>query len=267
MVMFNSETPKEYPLVSVIVPTFNRSSMLKDALKSIYAQTYREFEVIVINDSGEGVESLITAIDLEGRINYIRNRRNKERTYSRNIGLKIARGKYITYLDDDDRFYPDHLETLVEHLEATDYKIAYTDAYRAWIEKEDGEYVIKKRDLPYSQDFDEDEILIQNYIPLICVMHERTCLDKIGLFDEELSAYEDWDLWIRLSRSYKFLHIKKVTAEFSWRAEENLPGGKRRAEFLETMQTIYKRYHPLAVGKPEVISAQQRKLTRIVPKE
>ncbi|HAV42450.1 TPA: hypothetical protein DCX15_00335, partial [bacterium] len=78
---------------------------------------------------------------------------------------------------------------------------------------------------------------------------------------------EDWDLWIRLSRSYKFLHIKKVTAEFSWRAEDNLPGGKRRAKFLKTMQTIYKKYHHLAVGKPEVISAQQRKLTRIVPKE
>ena len=110
------------------------------------------------------------------------------------------------------------MEALVSLLERTDYKIAYSDAYRAFQHKQGDDYVISKRDTPFSSDFDYDKILIENFIPVLCVVHKR-CFQKAGFFDENLCRLEDWDLWIRMSRHYKFAHLKEITCEFRWRKD------------------------------------------------
>jgi GT2 family glycosyltransferase/MoaA/NifB/PqqE/SkfB family radical SAM enzyme len=230
------------PLVSVIVPTYNRPDQLVGALRSILGQSYKEVEIIVVNDCGADVESILSFLNKKNQITYIRHGKNRGLAAARNTGIKIARGKYIAYLDDDDIYYPNHIETLVRFLETSDHKVAYTDAHRAHQFQQNGVYVVTKRDVPYSFDFDYDRILQTNFLPVLCLMHERECLEVVDFFDEDLKRLEDWDLWIRLSRTLKFAHIKKVTCEFSWRIDGSTMTSAQDQEFDHARKYISQKY-------------------------
>ncbi|MGE5799190.1 MAG: glycosyltransferase, partial [Syntrophaceae bacterium] len=255
------------PLVSVIVPTYNRPDQLVAALKSILAQTYRNVEIIVVNDCGTDVEPRISSLNQDRSITYVKHGKNRGLAAARNTGIKVARGKYIAYLDDDDLFYPPHVETLVRALESGEYKVAYTDAYRAHQEKRNGEYAVTKRDVPYSFDFDYDRILTTNFIPVLCFMHERACVEETGLFDESLKRLEDWDMWIRMSRKFKFAHIKELTCEFSWRTDGTTMSSGQMDEFVEARKRIADKYFsapPSGAPRPRYAEKAKESLVSIV---
>jgi len=229
------------PSVSVIVPTYDRPQMLKEALKSILNQSYQDFEIIVVNDGGQEIGEVLTALNRPDKIRNFRHKWNRGMAAARNTGLKAARGKYIAYLDDDDIFYRGHLETLITFLGSTRYLVAYTDAYRARKEIVHGKSVVTRRVLPYSFDFDCDRILVSNQVPMLCVMHETTCLNRVGYFDETLRMLEDWDLLIRLSRNFRIAHLKKVTCEFRSGEYGSSVSTSRQGEFLRTVMRIHAR--------------------------
>ncbi|MGH7258803.1 MAG: glycosyltransferase, partial [Nitrospiraceae bacterium] len=256
-------TNGERPLVSVIVPTHNRPAMLTEAVRSILAQTYPEIEIIVVNDAGTDVEHVVASLNETRRISYVRHGTNRGLAAARNTALKIARGKYIAYLDDDDRFHPDHIETLVGVLEGNDYRVAYTDAWRVHYEKQENGYVATGRDLPYSCEFNANYLLISNMFPVLTVMHERACLDQCGLFDESLTSHEDWDLWIRLSRTFPFLHVKKTTAEFSWRTDGSTMTSGKKEDFPRTTRLIYEKYRLFSAAVPGLAKAQGARLAEL----
>lgn len=246
------------PLVSVIVPTYNRPDMLREALESITRQTYSNLEILVINDGGQDVEEVISKSNAVGNVRYIRHSTNRGPAAAKNSGIRAAGGKYIAYLDDDDVYYPDHVETLVDFLENSHHLVAYTDAFRVILRLEHGTYAIEKRDIPYSFDFDRDRMLIHNYIPTLCIMHETSCHGIAGLFDESLAAHEDWDLWLRMSRAFEFGHIREPTCEFRLRMNEASITRDSRKEFLITLMAIHSRYKELAEGKPHVLKKQRK---------
>ncbi|MCP9470687.1 MAG: glycosyltransferase [Nitrospira sp.] len=253
-------TVRRRPTVSVIVPTCNRPDRLREALQSVLAQSYRDFEIIVVNDGAVDVGAAVEALNTDGRITLIKHDRNRGLAAARNTGIRMARGKYIAYLDDDDRYLPDHLETLVTLLEKGPYKAAYTDAWRVHERYQEGRYVEVGRDVPYSQDFSFPHLLVGNYFPVLCVMHERGCLEEVGFFDESLFAHEDWDLWIRMAEKFPFIHVKKVTAEFTWRTDGSSMTSSTRHTYYRTTDIIYRKYRPLAERFPGVPAAQERQL-------
>jgi len=252
------------PLVSVIIPTRNRPKMLANALKSLAAQTFKNFEVVLINDDGDDMKPLLENFSKHFAFLYLRQSMRRERSAARNMGLFAARGKYVTYLDDDDRFYPDHLETLVNFLESHNADVAYTDANRAIQEKEGELYVTKELHAHESSDFDKDRILVQNFIPILCVMHRKACLDFVGPFNERLNTHEDWDLWIRLSRKYDFHHIRKVTAEYSFRFDGSSTTSGNRPDFLLSLKMIYDQYRPYVKDHLHLVQAQERSLAAMM---
>lgn len=244
------------PLVSVIVPTHDRPQLLRQALESILQQTLRDFEIVVVNDAGPDVTDVVRALDGEGRITYVRHAINRGLAAARNSGIGVARGKYIAYLDDDDRFYPEHLETLVSALEASDYRVAYTDALRVTQVKRGDAYAIMARDRPYSNDFARDQLLVSNAFPVLCVMHERACVDAVGGFDESLSSHEDWDLWLRMSARFPFGHLPTITAEFTHRVDGSTMTSGMRPDFLRTAAIIYTRTAAEVAGRPDLVRAR-----------
>jgi GT2 family glycosyltransferase/SAM-dependent methyltransferase/thioredoxin-like negative regulator of GroEL len=248
------------PMVSVIVPTYNRPDRLREALQSVLAQTLQDFEIIVVNDGQIDVEAVIDALPHNGRITCVKHDRNRGLAASRNTGLRLARGTYVAYLDDDDRYYSDHLAVLTQALRQGQYKAAYTDALRAVEVCDGGERRVTQRDLPYSYEFNAARLLVTNYFPVLCMMHERACLDEVGLFDETLFAHEDWDLWIRMATKYPFLHIKRTTAEFSWRTDGSSMTSGTRETYLRTTEIIYRKYRPHAERLVGVIEAQQAEM-------
>jgi GT2 family glycosyltransferase len=234
------------PLVSVIIPTYNRLDTLQAAIESVNAQTFRDFEIVVVNDAGSHeLESLIRSLNRRKNISYVRHGVNRGLGASRNTGIGATRGKYIAYLDDDDFFYPDHLETLVGYLEKTGEKVAYTDAHRIFQKQVDGAYVEDKRDVPYSHDFDYRAILVSNFVPVLCFLHARSCLRETGGFDESLATHEDWDLWIRMSRKFRMNHIAKITSAFTTREDGSNMSARRKHNFMDTTRAIYAKYPEL----------------------
>jgi glycosyltransferase involved in cell wall biosynthesis len=252
-----------HPGVSVIVPTCDRPEMLRRALTSIMNQTYRNFEVIVADTGVVDVQDMIPSLNDKGNIVYLRLSARQRLAVVRNAAIRVARGRYLAYLDDDDIFYPDHLQTLVTFLNSSDYSVAYTDANRAWQKKEGGAYVIKRKEVASSNDFDGDLILVRNLFPVLCIMHEKACLDQVGLFDESLSTHEDWELWIRMSRRFRFAHIRKITCELSWRTDGTTMTSRNRGDFLRSYKVICGRYAALAKDHSRVLRGQLSTIARL----
>jgi glycosyltransferase involved in cell wall biosynthesis len=224
------------PLVSVILRTKNRPDFLRESLNSAIEQTMTEREVLVINDGGEDVSEIIRHLDIVGAVRYFHEKESIGRCAAANLGLREARGKYISYLDDDDLYYPDHLEGVVGALEEGDYQVAYSDAYCASqrLDPRTGKYEVYDRRILLSHDFDPVRLFSECFIHLSTFMHEKACTDRLGGFDEELSVLEDLDLFFRLSQDYPFLHVKKVSAEY--RLREGAPGLASEDEAKGTME-------------------------------
>jgi glycosyltransferase involved in cell wall biosynthesis len=254
--------PPGAPLVTVVVPTYNRPGQLREALRSVLNQTFQDYEIIVVNDNGIDVEHVLAGLYPRERIVHLRHSANRGLAAARNSGCRLARGKYLAYLDDDDVFLPDHFETLVTFLENTGSKAAYTDAYRAEEKMEEGRKTAQ-RAVTYSSDWNNDAILVSNIAPVLCFMHERGLGIATGEFDETLTTHEDWDYWIRLSRLCQPVHIKKVTCEFRVAGDGSSMTGRLRPDFLRTAQIIFRKYKPYAAGNKEVLRKQQRVLRKL----
>ena len=253
-----SKTFTRRPMVSVIVPTYHRPERLRVALKSLAQQSFQDYEVIVVNDAGDSVETVVAEMNHSGRLTLINHDRNRGLATSRNTGLRHAKGKYVCYLDDDDRYLPDHLETLVSFLEHSEYKVAYTDAWRVHERLEHGCHIETERDLLYSYDFNPASLLVSNYIPVLCLMHERSCIEEVGVFDEALFAHEDWDLWIRMATKFPFMHVKRTTGEFTWRTDGSSMTSGTRETYWRTMEIIHRKYQPYAERIPGLLEVQQQ---------
>ena len=248
---------RSQPMVSVIVPTRNRPELLIECVKSILNQSYTNFEVWVINDAGVPVESFLQGLDVHNRIHYLRFSDHRERSAARNAALRMARGEFIAYLDDDDIFYPNHLETLVHFCVSTGAKVAYTDAHRMHVGNSSIQNEELVKDCPYSFDFDAQDIFISNCFPTLCILHHRDLFTKAGGFDESLSSHEDWELWIRYSRLEFFHHIPEITCAFRWDSERT-ETVERAREFQKTRQSIYKRTQHFIANNPRLQAFREK---------
>ncbi|MBA4243163.1 MAG: glycosyl transferase [Pseudomonas sp.] len=232
------------PLFSIILTTYNRPDLLRDALASVGSQTLRDFEVILINDNGEPVEYLLADYDFP--ITYIRQGRNKGLSAARNAGLALARGRYVVYLDDDDIYLPNHLAVLAEAFEQHPGSVIYTGAEYVNEKLEGGKRIELGRGQPFRHEaFDRDRLFTQNYIPVNTWAHPREMLAAVGEFDTGLAAFEDWDMLLRLASRYPFVHVPTVTSEVHTRA----PGaggdhmlGRERKNFPALYRELYERY-------------------------
>jgi LmbE family N-acetylglucosaminyl deacetylase/glycosyltransferase involved in cell wall biosynthesis len=185
--------------ISVIVRTKDRPPLLAEAIASIRAAGYPA-EVVVVNDGG--------AHPNVDRVTLIEHETSCGRSEAANAGVKAAKNEYVTFLDDDDLFYPEHLETLAHASRASNAAAWYTDAVSAFI---DGERREPMR--IYSRDFDRELLLVDNYIPLPTLLFRRTDFLDLGGFDSDFDLFEDWDFLIRLSQRGNFVHVPRITCE------------------------------------------------------
>jgi glycosyltransferase involved in cell wall biosynthesis len=199
-----TEDPR--PAVSVIVCTRNRPAMLRQALQSVLAQDCREFEIIVVDDGSEPPASVQT----EGPGHEIAMRTlqipHGGPGAARAAGLEAARGEYIAWCDDDDLWSRDHLGTLLSYLRAhADVDLVYGDA--EWIQAGSPSRVV------YSIDYDASRLGEFNYILASDVLHTARAARAAGGFDPSLRAFEDWDLWLRISRRRVMRHLPRTLGQ------------------------------------------------------
>jgi glycosyltransferase involved in cell wall biosynthesis len=203
------------PLVTVVIPTFNRPQYLHEALSSVVYQNYRNLQIIVANDGGVDVSDIVHAFN-DPRIVFINRKENLGLPYTLNEALSRTEGKYICYLGDDDRYYPHHVGTLVNALEnQTDCQVAYSDLYKVYCKVQaDGSRQVLSKVVEVSRDFDRFLMLQFNHALHVALMHRRDLLEKIGPYNENLNVLIDWDLNRRLVFFTDFYHIYDITGEY-----------------------------------------------------
>jgi len=241
------QTTKDYtgkgnpePMVSVLLPTYNRPGYLSEALGSVLRQSHKHLEVIVINDGGEDVSDVISSFD-ENRIHFINRKENRGKAYSLNEALEQAKGKYIAYLDDDDIYYPHHIKTLVNTLESpTECQVAYSDLYKTYCRiNPDTSRVVLSKVVEVSRDFDRFLILYYNQALHVSLLHRRDLIEKTGGYNEQLRVLIDWDMSRRLAFFSDFYHVREITGEFFCPIGENdRISYKRRQDIQEYMKDI-----------------------------
>ena len=192
-------------LVSVILPTYNRARLLRRAVKSVLNQTFEDFELIIVDDgSTDNTESVIRSFN-DDRIKYIRHPTRKGASAARNTGIKASRGKYIAFQDSDDEWFPEKLEKQVNAFEnaRSDVGVVYTGMWR--IRKDNSRKYYPVKEVERKEGYIH-EVLIKRSLDIATVtaMVRRECFDKMGVFDENLLAFEDYDLWLRISKYYPF---------------------------------------------------------------
>ncbi|NLT76598.1 MAG: glycosyltransferase, partial [Planctomycetes bacterium] len=201
--------------MSILLPTYNRRRYLPYALASAVGQTYRNVEVFVVNDGGQDVSDVVRAFG-DPRVHFIDRRENRGKPYSLNEALARAQGKYVAYLDDDDVYYPNHVQVLVDALEgSTDCCVAYSDLYKTYCHVlSDGDREIRSKYVEVSRDFDRFLMLYFNHVLHVSLMHRRDLLDRTGPYNEDLNILIDWDMTRRLAFFSDFLHLHVITGEF-----------------------------------------------------
>ncbi len=212
------ERQSDAPRVSVLLRTKDRPGLLAEALDSLRGQTFTDFETVLVNDGEPIPAGLLEPAPGRG-LTVVVPPAPGGRTRALNAGLAAARGAYVAYLDDDDVYLPQHLETLVRFLDGSDeYRAAYTSVRQLEMQlREDGRYRDGRELTVYGRPFDAARLLYKNDIPLIGLAHRRALVDEVGGFDESFDQFEDWDFLIRLSARTRFHHLDAVTAVYRLR--------------------------------------------------
>lgn len=181
------------PSVSVIVPTHNRAAYLHRTLQSVLAQTFTDYELIVVDDgSTDDTPSVVCAL-ADTRIHFVQQAQ-RERATARNEGIRQARGEFIAFLDDDDLWLPAHLERALTAFERTQVGVVYS----GWRHID-----VKDRVLPEAPHLPTNrgqvllDLLFGCWFPTSAALIRHTSLERAGNFDPSLVPVEDWDLWIR----------------------------------------------------------------------
>lgn len=244
---YHCELPRDNPLVSIIIRTCQRPEILKQAVKSCLNQTYKNIEIIVVEDGFNYSEEILRNTFKDERLQYYATGEKVGRSRVGNIGMSKARGKYIGFLDDDDLYYAEHIEVLVRSLEKSTKKVAYALAQESQvIITSQVPYTYKEvsRSIFYKQKFNRSLLFYHNYIPIQCVLFEKSLFNEYGGLDESLDAMEDWDLWVRYACHTDFEYVEKVTSLYKvpYKAEQSVERQKVLDNAIKKVREKHKDY-------------------------
>jgi glycosyltransferase involved in cell wall biosynthesis len=206
--------PNRVPRVSVVIPTYNSAAMVKEAIDSVLAQTYSDFEVVVMDDgSTDDTESVVRQFG--DRVRYFKQE-NQGVSAARNAGIKRSRGDYLAFLDSDDLWLTEKLAEQIPLLER-DPKLGLV--YCDWTVVS-GRTLLQSsylKGLPAASGYVFDELIQSGFILTSGVVMRRAGLNDVGNFDTSLTIAQDYDLWLRISYRWKVQLVDKcLFTKQSW---------------------------------------------------
>lgn len=217
---------KQRPNFAIVTRTKNRNLLLKRALDSVAAQTYRDFIHVIINDGGDrqGVDKLVSGYD--HKIKLIHNSESKGLTGALNQGVRAVDSRYVSILDDDDSWHPDRLKYVDEHLEKTGSRgvVCVTDIVVETIQGNVVSELSRSRlfeGLTYISLYKQ---CIDNYMTNGCFTYLREVYEELGGYDEGLSVAEDWDFGIRFLLKYDIDYLLTEQALYFYHHRPDIKG-------------------------------------------
>lgn len=197
------------PRVSVVIPTWERSRLLRRAIESVLTQTEQDFELLVVDDGSptDAAERVVKAC-ADTRARYLKLPHHQGVSAARNAGILAATGKYVAFLDDDDEWLPEKLESQVRFIETSGASIGAVYTAQQAIDEETGRVAT----IRFPERFRPEA---GNSITTSSVLIRRHCFDSVGLFDEEFKAGGDYDMWIRVAARFEFAYIDVPLVKYS----------------------------------------------------
>jgi|SRR5690554_250724 len=177
------------PVVSIVIPCYNCENCIEESLQSLFNQSYKNIEIIIINDGSKDQSlQIIKKIISDQKNTSLIDQQNQGQSKTRNTGVKKAQGKYLLFLDADDKIDPTFIEKCVDVLE-TDSEKQIVYALSAYFGAKTGEWKLPEYELK--------SFLRNNCIPITALIRKND-FEKVGGFDESLTFFEDWELWLKL---------------------------------------------------------------------
>lgn len=235
------------PVVSVVIPTKNRAHYLSFAIQSVLNQTFEDFELLIVDAVSRDSTREVVSGFKDKRIRYIKEEIDRGPSASRNTGIIDSKGEFIAFLDDDDLWMPKKLEkqlSLFRKNQLVD--VVYTGC----LEFRDKGRILGYR-IPQTKGNIFPRILMNNFLGnCSTVMVKKECFDKVGLFDERLQGFEDYDLWIRLAKYCQFDYVKEPLVLYRFH-EKRITTNLNRIR--KAHEILYKKYFK------EIMMADDRK--------
>ncbi|MBE9585361.1 glycosyltransferase family 2 protein [Mucilaginibacter sp. JRF] len=198
---------------SVIIPTYNRPDFLREALNSVAAQTYTDYEVIVVNDYKPDEDIVNEIVAGFEKVTVIHHPKSLGGNAARNNGIKQATGELIAFLDDDDLWLPNKLEAHAKaHAVDTAIGLVYSDCI-IFFDSEKANEKEAKRPLPQNL---KEAMRKGDFCPITStsVSVTASAIKACGLFDEDLVSFQDWDMWFRIAELSSFAHVPQSLVKF-----------------------------------------------------
>jgi glycosyltransferase involved in cell wall biosynthesis len=222
--------------VSVIIPFFNSAEFLEETLKSaVQATKGFDAEIIIVDDGSteEGSRDMLNRLDLEGKHKIVR-RSNGGPAAARNTGVQKSKGKYLLFLDSDNRLKPDFLSVTIPVMESNAQAgVIYGDASFF------GETLGRKAFT--SREFSMYELVLDNYID-VCSLVRREAFEQVNGFDESktIIGYEDWDFWIRISATaWQFIYLPRTLFDYRLRKQSVITEASTDENYKKVLSYVW----------------------------
>ncbi|ONG54059.1 hypothetical protein BKE38_10870 [Pseudoroseomonas deserti] len=196
----------EEPLVSIIMPTFNRGFLIAEAIQSVLDQSWKNWELIICDDGSTDKTAFVVKGFDDPRIRFLTLEKSNG-AIARNFGMKFSRGRYITFLDSDNLWHPLFIQASVAGLRHSGQAVVYS----GYIDTEMKGARLGAAELKFTP-FDYQALLRRNYIDLNTICMERAVFDLLGGFNEALGRVQDWDLMLKYGRLVTPLGMPITTA-------------------------------------------------------
>jgi glycosyltransferase involved in cell wall biosynthesis len=212
------------PLVSIIIPAYNAAEFMGETLDSVFAQTYKNWEVILVNDGSSDTAQLEQVLQrYPSNLTYIKQE-NQGAAVARNIGLRAANGEFVAFLDADDSWLPAFLEKQINLLKSTSADVVFADAMLFGDSRLEGRTFMQLNP-PTGEVTAENLLALKATVLTSTVLARKAVILEVGLFDVSLRRGQDFDLWLRLAKAgARFATSREVLAHHRI-VEGGLSGG------------------------------------------
>jgi len=240
------------PPVSIVVRTKDRPTLLRRALASALAQCWSNLDVVVVNDGGCDVASVVA--QYEGA-RLIQHETTRGMEAAANAGLRMARGTYVGLLDDDDALFPNHVATLATALERSRAAIAHSDVLTLYVRSNgDGSYAARGAKLFIDRATLPSDLFHTCMLLPLSTLFRRSALERLGGFPEDMPIMGDWETFLRFSAGGDIVHVPNVTALYSVRDDGDNATTRQSDAFASSFALIQRR-HPIH-GRPALHARQ-----------
>ena len=225
------------PTVSVVIPYYDNADTIDRAVQSVLAQAFTDFELLIVDDGSDDEFIGNISDPAANRIRVIRHETNRGTAASRNTGIKQSKGRYIAFLDADDRWRPNKLARQLEALRNAEAGVKACVSGFALHREATGNVEVHDYEL---QDSIIEELLWGcRYSPGSTMICDRECFDTVGLFDEGLRRLEDWEWLLRFALEYRLIHLSGVWADIYLSAK---PRATHLSDVLHAVDLIRDRH-------------------------